>query len=616
MARTKGSKDLRPRKGRNLAPIATGIEEEEQSEIVEEEKEESKFDHNSDSDSSSVNSDTPTERLEEEVEQEEEVAQANVIHDNNGNGDFMFDENDEYGRLFCRIAQLPPAEIILTRKTRQAIKASMGKLSRAYLTEQTDKTLFNILTFWKLVKGKGKNCNVAKNIKELGEGKGKDMLVERLQTVKLKEQTADFRDEEEDEPDFMSDKDIIRATQLVENGMLSKAATVIEKATKGVAQLTPEVIQHMREMNPRGPENPFGNGAGAQAPFIVGNDTLTEMISDLNKQSAPGFDGWTVQRVQMCYGSEGDGDNDTLAFRNFLRVYFQSMITGNAPGSTMMTAARLTPLHKLTGGLRPICCGLLLYRIGMRFSVNVLSKPEDLLPNQFGVGSKGGVEPILEFIQQRIDGCTADQRLYCILLDFKNAFNLIDRKWMAKAIQKHAPQFTQLAKFAYQNPSPLVLSSSSAYEVISNSQGSRQGGPEAGKMFSISIRSVINELMKDVLKDSDENVWYLDNGYVITKNPLLLVELQDFFEELATESGAYLNVDKCSCHDLYEVKMGLDSIETLGTCIGNMERRKTFLEGKITIEEKCIQRLQQMPKQHALLLLRMSFSNKLRHLLR
>ena len=62
--------------------------------------------------------------------------------------------------------------------------------------------------------------------------------------------------------------------------------------------------------------------------------------------------------------------------------------------------------------------------------------------------------------------------------------------------------------------------------------------------------------MKDVLKDSDENVWYLDNGYLITKNPLLLVELQDFFEELATESGAYLNVNKCSCHDLYEVKIG------------------------------------------------------------
>jgi len=147
MARTKGSKDLRPRKGRTSAPIATGIEEElkereeEKSEIADEEKEESQFDHNSDSDSSSVNSDTPTERLEEEVEQEEEVAQANVIHDNNGNGDFMFDENDEYGRLFCRIAQLPPAEIILTRKTRQAIKASMGKLSRAYLTDQTDKTV-------------------------------------------------------------------------------------------------------------------------------------------------------------------------------------------------------------------------------------------------------------------------------------------------------------------------------------------------------------------------------------------------------------------------------------------------------------------------------------------
>ncbi len=78
------------------------------------------------------------------------------------------------------------------------------------------------------------------------------------------------------------------------------------------------------------------------------------------------------------------------------------------------------------------------------------------------------MEPIVELLQQYVDGSTAELPWYAIFLDVENAFNLMNRKWVADAIKKHAPQYSQLAKFAYQSASIL---GNSAYEVLSNSQG-------------------------------------------------------------------------------------------------------------------------------------------------
>lgn len=282
----------------------------------------------------------------------------------------------------------------------------------------------------------------------------------------------------------------------------------------------------------------------------------------------------------------------------------------------MLTASRLTPLRKLLGGLRPICCGLLFYRIGMRYALKALQKREQLLSYQFGVGSKGGVEPILEFIQQSVDSCTEERKLWLIEADQKVAFNFFDREAMADAIHEHAKPFYRLATFAYGKASPLVLATPSGIKVISNSQGSRQGGPEGSFFYSIGMRPVLTSLKAEVLSVTDRLLSYLDNLYIVTDNPDLWPGVQAFFARNKEKYGCELKPSGCAVHDLYAVKKGEQAISTLGACIGSANLRSEFLQQKIDIQQQKIERLKQLPHQHSLLMLRMSFAQQLRHLLR
>ena len=234
----------------------------------------------------------------------------------------------------------------------------------------------------------------------------------------------------------------------------------------------------------------------------------------------------------------------------------------------------------------------------MRYALKSMLRKEDIFPFQFGVGSKGGVEPILEFIQQSIDSCSEGKQLYMISLDQKNAFNLLNRLHMANSTRTKTSHFFKLAKYAYGKPSPLVVTSGSTFKILGNSQGTRQGGPEANLLFTIGIGSFLEELIKECLSISDKLFAYLDNIYIIIDNADLILDLEDYFTDNEQRTGCKLNQSKCEVIDLLEVKTGADSIKTLGACIGTVEKRREFLQDMIKKEEKTIVRLKQMPKQH------------------
>lgn len=78
-----------------------------------------------------------------------------VIIEQNYNtfGEVLFEEGDNYGPLFCKVAALPQVEIRMTNEIEGAILKAIGKLSRDYVNNPCDEKLFNILVFWKLIKG-------------------------------------------------------------------------------------------------------------------------------------------------------------------------------------------------------------------------------------------------------------------------------------------------------------------------------------------------------------------------------------------------------------------------------------------------------------------------------
>jgi hypothetical protein len=81
-------------------------------------------------------------------------------------------------------------------------------------------------------------------------------------------------------------------------------------------------------------------------------------------------------------------------------------------------------------------------------------------------------------------------------------------------------------------------------------------------------------------------------------------------------TGYVINEGKCKHADLWDVKQGRVRLEVLGACIGSVEMRKAFLVEHLASLSKVISRLKQLPRHHALYILRKSTSNKLRFLLR
>ena len=155
--RPKGSKNKPKERTRNAQERSAHM-------AVGSENEESKSDHDIDSDSPTIMEETR--QTESEINgQEEEIAE-----NNNGNGneidqhppgaeeimdeenDFHFEEDDEYGKLFSKLALLPQLDMWMNSHRWKACKKAIGNLCNEYLREQSEKNLFNILSFWKLVK--------------------------------------------------------------------------------------------------------------------------------------------------------------------------------------------------------------------------------------------------------------------------------------------------------------------------------------------------------------------------------------------------------------------------------------------------------------------------------
>lgn len=546
-----------------------------------------------------------------------------IERDENIFGEVIFKKEDIYGPLFCKVAAVPQFQLRMNKEILSAIHKAISKLSKEYISDPCEEKFFNILIFWKLVKGSKKKSSskqIIENIIKLGNGLAKEMIEERIQGVKFHEK---LREEGiivgEQHNDFLSDKEIAQVVKLIEKGQMRKAALRVEKQTNGVAELTQNVIRKLEELHPIGKDDPFRGWAGSQKLITGDGELLQGMVKDLDSQTTAGIDGWTPALIQLCYGEIGDNDNEKMDFRNFLTMYFLSMAEGTAPGSQMLNTARLTPLIKpLGGGIRPIACGPLFYRLGMRYCVAILQRrqeQEPLLTTQFGVGSKGGIEVPVQLVQQYVDKTTEDNKLYMAELDGRNGYNELKRPHMATQIRKHAPELYKLAKWAYNNPAALIVGSGNMITAIAGTEGVRQGGPESGLLYSIGVRSVMEEM--GIYVGDDAVIFsYLDNLYVISKKITVLDEAIFSCKSIENETGYFINEAKCKIHDLWEVNQGRACIEMLGACIGPTELRKQFVEDSIENVKKILGRLKQLPKQHALLMLRQSTSNKLRFLMR
>jgi hypothetical protein len=389
---------------------------------------------------------------------------------------------------------------------------------------------------------------------------------------------------------------------LIEAGFIGKGERALNDESR-VAPLNADTLAALHAKHPVGEHNPFQTPLEPSLPHpdLPDEPHILRAIASFSPDTAPGNSGWSVKLLRLA--SKGP------LFLRFLHTLTSSIAAGNAQGRSLLCAARLTPLLKPDGGVRPIAVGELFYRLAMKAIFTANYRRDLLLPNQFGVGSKGGVEPIVQAVQRAAAGDPLFPYTHLYSLDSINAFNDLRRRSLAQAVADKAPHLLHLATWAHNFPAPLLVRSGHDTHTILSSEGVRQGDPMSTLWFSLAIRDTVDGL-QSMLGSSYLVLAYLDDIFVLAPSASGYDDTLAFFHDAPVR----LNANKCQLFDLRDTKT--QPVHLLGSCVGSVDSRSAFLLDKVTSLETDLHNLRLLPHQHALLILRKSLQHKLRHLMR
>lgn len=399
------------------------------------------------------------------------------------------------------------------------------------------------------------------------------------------------------------------AKRYVQAGRLSDAMSALEEKSS-VAEVTPDVLESLKAKHPAGPGPlPPAPTLGPPTPPPETEDLLGSLAS-FRKDTAAGISGWTVNLLTLAC------KNETV--QRMMTAITADILNNSLPGAQLMCASRITALDKPgppradgSVDVRPVAVGEIIYRVATKAIVRKCFRKEMLAPFQLGVGSPVGVEPIATAISMAIGGKFAKVFKEIVASDATNAFNTICRRALAKAIRQYAPELYPLFLWAYGTPTPLLVRTPDGPVFLQSAQGVRQGDPLSALFFSIGVRPEL-EAIAAKIEEGDILLAYMDDFFLLSQRSGGLDTIVDTFRDRG--SSLKFNLAKCRVVPIQDAAD--NGFEVLGTMVGSPVAQRAFLAERIADLKRSAARLNELPSQHALLLLRICVLPRIRHLLR
>ncbi|KAA8497471.1 hypothetical protein FVE85_5056 [Porphyridium purpureum] len=288
-----------------------------------------------------------------------------------------------------------------------------------------------------------------------------------------------------------------RIVQHVRANHIGAAARLVESA--GVHDVTDSVLARLRELHPEAGARSGSHDAALVAPVeSVSIDQLQCMrvpwdaqavrksILAIPHTSGCGPSRWSIGVLQQVIRTPVAGDTAlgavALAFKRIASVGLHPQ------AGALWSHARLIPLKKKDGGVRPIAVGELLRR--------VLGK---LVLAHLGSDAAESLRP---------DHC-------------------VDRPTLMRIVQGRFPALWPLVRSTYAHPAPLRVGA----HVLASACGVQQGDPLGPLLFSL----VLHKVLADTESPGLSSFWYLDDGSIVGP----LAQLEGFLDAFSSDAAVH-----------------------------------------------------------------------------
>ena len=153
------------------------------------------------------------------------------------------------------------------------------------------------------------------------------------------------------------------------------------------------------------------------------------------------------------------------------------------------------------------------------------------------MGCPGGVEVVAHSLRDTLRK-HKDSDLALLKIDFKNAFNLLERDTFVKASSARFPAMEKWTRWCYESPPLLIYN----HECLFYSAcGVQQGDPLGPLYFCCGLQSLVDKIkaLNPVYQK-----WYMDDGGIVGPTDLLL-KVWDILAKEGPALGLHLNPQKC-----------------------------------------------------------------------
>lgn len=370
----------------------------------------------------------------------------------------------------------------------------------------------------------------------------------------------------------------------------------------GVHSSSPAIIQALVAKHPQNVTNSRHIRTPQWANFT--KEEVSEAINSFPNGSSGGPLALTERYLKDMISCTQVGDSVLDALAQFGGLF----VAGKFPSSLarFYGGARLIPLKKKDGGVRPMAVGETLRRLACKLALTMVkSEVSDLLlPYQLGVGTPQGTEAIVHALSKTLETLEEDEAI--LQIDFANAFNLVSRDIMMELVKQHLPKLYNVVGFLYTNQGLLKIGN--GQETINSCSGVQQGCPLAPLLFSLVLQEIIKKVAVRV-PTLKINLWYLDDGH-LAGNAFDLLACLDLINEIGPTYGLTLNLSKCivlgNRTSIFpqEVTRATDGLVVLGSPIGTNNFISKVINEKIRAAALVLFKSQalQDPQQEMLLL--------------